>query len=1072
MRNLLLAFLFLASAGTAEAAKTQVVAGGTGCGVVNQADLALSKYAKEGTICTCTDCNTDCDTSGGTDNLLCYHNGSGWVNALAGGGSDFLADGSVPMTGTFKAANGSELLPGITFNSDQNSGLWRVSEDIIALSTNGVERARWSTTLFTSALDIIISELSPVLRLVDTDIGAAADTAEFGFGSTGWGINVDTPTLEIALDNDNPGFEEYYIFSTTTLYPLNGGLDLGQSGLGDKWSNIYLSGTVDINGSTIGGSGTAISLNDDLVITDADPILQVINSSVVSTIDAFQLDHTGTRWGLRSETALLELEVDSDGGAGARTYIFGTAGFGPETAAQLNTGSAGAQWANGYMDRIYLLDSGSASAPAIRFDTIDTNTGYWWPGADILAASVGGVEGWRLDSTGLDVALLTETQTLEVEGTADCVNGVITGTGGLVACNATPFLDETAANGLFLQLDGDSTMSGALNFATNGLPINLVSYLKFDDQDGVTPVDNRRLHVFDGMIIATPEATTTEGPYISEGSVAGVNGVPFQSGSPDDLQVPTYTLGSSEAQWRTPWINIETGEIVSGPTLFAYGTVGAPGISFAGDGNTGIYRYADGVTAITSDGTLSARFDADATLGSRTYLNGSGPVLYFGNAATYPSIARNWATGSMQFTMGLAGAVAYFTGALEADTAENNSNIDYRKRISRASSDSAVAFAARSNAASQCADITGTLNCWEVYGDGGMKWEHEDFDVQMYLQPRVAITAGLELRTAVPIAQDGTQNASIFRYAQVSGGNPGTNGFGYIDRWYIENAGTGGDGTDINAAQRLIYWGDSTNGSEDARLIQYLVRDGSTLAWMNIETSGEIGMIRSDTDTNSAMSVLTMRYDFTGTAADITTGAGAKFEVNVDDNSNNATEVGSMSWVWATDPGTEESIISTWAVRAHDTLVGVLEADGSLGTDGRVYPLEPGVKGYVTGSVGSTASDFTFDQSIPAEHVVTDVYVSINTVYSGCTSLTAIVEDTSDSPYTGAITFNSASDLNWACDITGCETEGTGTATAGTALGDYDSLARSVRVDFTHAGGTCSGGAAVVVVEYALVDAP
>jgi hypothetical protein len=65
--------------------------------------------------------------------------------------------------------------------------------------------------------------------------------------------------------------------------------------------------------------------------------------------------------------------------------------------------------------------AGSASAPSIT-TTGDTNTGFWFPAADTIAASTGGSERWRADSSGNLLLGLTSTisgsNTLQVENAA------------------------------------------------------------------------------------------------------------------------------------------------------------------------------------------------------------------------------------------------------------------------------------------------------------------------------------------------------------------------------------------------------------------------------------------------------------------------------------------------------------------------------------------------------------------------------------------------------------------------------------------------------------------------------
>ena len=76
--------------------------------------------------------------------LLTLHNGT-WNadivvdHAGVGAGGDFLANGSIPMTGSFKAAPGTASAPGITFASDgsNNTGFYLVGEDQLGITIGG-----------------------------------------------------------------------------------------------------------------------------------------------------------------------------------------------------------------------------------------------------------------------------------------------------------------------------------------------------------------------------------------------------------------------------------------------------------------------------------------------------------------------------------------------------------------------------------------------------------------------------------------------------------------------------------------------------------------------------------------------------------------------------------------------------------------------------------------------------------------------------------------------------------------------------------------------------------------------
>lgn len=68
-------------------------------------------------------------------------NASGVMSwSSAGGGGDFKSDGSVSMTGAFKAADGDATAPGISFDADPNTGFFRAAADSIGITTGGSQK--------------------------------------------------------------------------------------------------------------------------------------------------------------------------------------------------------------------------------------------------------------------------------------------------------------------------------------------------------------------------------------------------------------------------------------------------------------------------------------------------------------------------------------------------------------------------------------------------------------------------------------------------------------------------------------------------------------------------------------------------------------------------------------------------------------------------------------------------------------------------------------------------------------------------------------------------------------------
>ena len=96
---------------------------------------------------------------------------------------------------------------------------------------------------------------------------------------------------------------------------------------------------------------------------------------------------------------------------------------------------------------------GSVSAPAVSF-TGDTNTGIFFPAADTIAFSEGGVEAMRIDSSGnVGIGTSSPTAKLDVTGTA-AISGAVTLSGG--TANGVAYLNgsKVLTTGSALTFDG------------------------------------------------------------------------------------------------------------------------------------------------------------------------------------------------------------------------------------------------------------------------------------------------------------------------------------------------------------------------------------------------------------------------------------------------------------------------------------------------------------------------------------------------------------------------------------------------------------------------------------------
>lgn len=171
-------------------------------------------------------------------------------------------DGAETMTGTFKAANGTAALPGITFGADLDLGLYRSAANTLGFAAGGASIGTWGA----SGLSIATS--SPRINLTDSDTGADnridADNAS---GSMIYSADLNNEAANSthvwALDGTN-----LMVLTPAALTPsTNDGLALGTASL--KWADLFLA------------SGSVINFNNgDVTLTHSSNALFLAGGSL------------------------------------------------------------------------------------------------------------------------------------------------------------------------------------------------------------------------------------------------------------------------------------------------------------------------------------------------------------------------------------------------------------------------------------------------------------------------------------------------------------------------------------------------------------------------------------------------------------------------------------------------------------------------------------------------------------------------------------------------------------------------------------------------------------------------
>lgn len=521
-------------------------------------------------------------------------------------------------TQIYVAAGGSAAAPTLSFASNNNSGFYRIGTDNIGLSVAGTLAMEWDGT--NTYVD------RGQLRLPN---GTAS-----------------LPSLSFNNDPDT-GFyrdaanEMKVSFGGSVRYVWDGGQFKGPDGTSslpsfsftsEPDSGMYVSGTNEV--AFVGGATVAFYATTSGFITDLAIRLRGVTNQIILG--------TGNTVTITSPApAASRILTIPDPGANASFVM--TAGT------QTITGTISFN-ATTSMSGI-LNSDGTAAVPSYSF-TSDTNTGMYWVSADKLGLVAGGnviakaelnagvaqmlfgsgsstapaiciannnthgfyrVSG--LDQTGssvpiaMQLGLQASSPTYTFDGDSD--TGMYRVAANRIALRAggSDYVD-VLSTGADLQLQDGSAGTPAIRFAA-------------DTNTGIyrNATDSLRL-VAGGTIVATAV-------------LSGTSVAQFVVGSGTSTEPSLCIAGNqSHGFYRVAGLDV-TGSSV--PIAVPFSTAAAPGFTFAGDENTGIYRSAADTLDITTSGSSS--FTVDGTNGvisskfTHRFIDGSAatPSLSFTN---------------------------------------------------------------------------------------------------------------------------------------------------------------------------------------------------------------------------------------------------------------------------------------------------------------------------------------------------------------------------------------------------------------------------------------------------------
>jgi len=416
------------------------------------------------------------------------------------GGTDIV----VSVDDVISMDNGTNLLPSLTTTGDLNTGLYFPAADEVGLTVAGTQRLNVNAT----GVDI-----TGTVTATGTSVFASLDiSGDIDVDGT---TNLDIVDIDGAVNMATTALVTG-VLTTTAAQVATGGITSGSNIVSDtdstddlgttsvRWANLFVDGVtatdqITATGFTgtldgILGSGAAATASVTTLDTSGAVNLNLTTDSTSSTSGALIVDggvgiakklFVGTDLDVDGTTNLDAVDIDGAVDMATTLAVAGNVDFNGDldvdgttnldvvdidgavnmATTALVTGvlttTAAAVFNGGFaVGGVGTFADGSESTPSIT-NTGDLNTGVWFPAADTVAASTGGSERLRIDSSGnVGIGTGSPTEKLDVAG-----NGKFTGPADTTVTVKSTGTGDADAN---LILDAADTGEAQIKFLKDG----------------------------------------------------------------------------------------------------------------------------------------------------------------------------------------------------------------------------------------------------------------------------------------------------------------------------------------------------------------------------------------------------------------------------------------------------------------------------------------------------------------------------------------------------------------------------------------------------------------------------